>query len=254
MDITIAIVAAVSGYLFGAISFARVIKRLVAPDHDISKVVMEVPGSDTRLESNVISASTIRMHLGPRYGCAVSILDMLKAAVPALVFRLWQPDYPYYLIAATFAVIGHNWPIYYRFVGGRGLSPVLGGMFVVDWLGVLVTNLIGFVIGTPIKNSLIVFGAGIVLMIPWTWIRTGDPAQVLYMVVMNILFWAAMIPELKEYARLIREGRLEEFRDTEMIRIVGRRGDETVENMTVATLWRDLKARFKRDSSTTTPN
>ncbi len=253
MDIIIAIIAAVVGYLLGAISFARVIARIVAPDHDISKVVMEVPGTDTRIESNVISASTVRMHIGPRYGCAVSILDMLKAAVPALIFRVWQPDFPYYMIAATFAVVGHNWPVYYRFIGGRGLSSILGGMLVVDWLGVLVTNLIGFAIGTPIKNSLIVFGAGIVLMIPWSWIRTGDPAQVLFMVLMNILFWGAMIPELREYARLAREGRLDEFRDTEMIRIIGRRGEETVENMTVGTLWRDLRARFKREDTSSPP-
>ncbi len=253
MDMTAVIIAAIVGYLSGSISFARVITRIVAPGHDINKLILEAPDSDTKIEINVVSASTVRMHLGPRYGCTVSILDMAKAAVPALIFRVWQPDFPYYMIAATFAVVGHNWPIYHRFVGGRGLSPILGGMLLVDWLGVLVTNLVGLAIGAPLKNPLIVFGGGILLMIPWSWLRSADQYQLLYMVLTNILFWGAMIPELREFARLRREGRLEEFRDSEFLRVFGRGGEETIANTMVGRLIQKLRKRFKREDASSTP-
>lgn len=244
MDLTLALIAAITGYLCGSISFARVITRIVAPGHDISRLVIEVPETDTVIESNAISATAVRMHLGARYGCMVSILDMLKAAVPALVFKLWLPQTPYYLLAAGFAVVGHNWPVFHRFVGGRGLSPILGGMFVMDWLGVLLSNLVGFLVGTPLKNALVTSSLGIVLMVPWVWFRTGDPAQLLYVVLVNLAYWWAFVPELREYARLRREGRLEEFRDSDYIRVVGRHGDETVDNVTTQWLFRRLLERL----------
>jgi glycerol-3-phosphate acyltransferase PlsY len=85
----------------------------------------------------------VRLQLGARYGCLVSILDMIKAAVPAFIFKLLYPEMPYYLITAGMATVGHIWPVVHRFKGGRGLSCIIGGMLIVDWVGVLITNLIG---------------------------------------------------------------------------------------------------------------
>ena len=174
---------------------------------------------------------------------------MLKAAIPALIFKLWQPETPYYLITAAMSAVGHNWPIYYRFKGGRGLSPILGGMLVVDWIGVLATNLAGTVLGLPFKNLLITTGSGIVLMIPWIWFRHQDWAQLIYVTSMNVLFWASMIPELREYARLRREGKLEELLDSEQVRVVGRVDGEIVSQLTLSQVRSKIVALFKRVKS-----
>ena len=135
MDLLIALLAAIIGYLVGSISFARLVSRQFAPQQDISKIVVEGVDGEGRFESDAVSATSVRLHLGPAYGCLAGILDILKAAIPALVFKLWMPDTPYYLLAAGMAVVGHNWPVYYRFHGGRGISPSMGGMLVVDWPG-----------------------------------------------------------------------------------------------------------------------
>lgn len=227
------LLAAIVGYLLGSISFARLVTRTFAPDQDISRLQLEVPDSDVRFESEAISATTVRLHLGARYGCLTSILDMLKAAVPALAFKLWQPESPAYLVAAAMSTVGHNWPIYYRFKGGRGMSPILGGMLVVDWLGVMVTQIVGFLIGWPLKQTILAIGGGIALMAPWVWFRHHDWAELVYVIAMNVLFWGAMAPELREYFRLKREGRLEEFSAAAQIRVVGRRGGETVDRLRV---------------------
>jgi hypothetical protein len=49
---------------------------------------------------------------------------------------------------------------------------------------------------------------GLMLMIPWIWFRTHDVVQLAYVLVASALFWVAMIPELREYFRLRREGLL----------------------------------------------
>jgi glycerol-3-phosphate acyltransferase PlsY len=146
--------------------------------------------------------------LGARYGCLVGILDILKGWLPALFFRLWQPDAPYYLIAATLTVVGHSYPLYHGFKGGRGLSTILGGFLAMDWLGVLVTNAAGLLLGGLTAQVLVMRWAGLLLMIPWIWFRTYDPARLAYVLVANALFWFAMLPELRQYLRLRREGKL----------------------------------------------
>jgi glycerol-3-phosphate acyltransferase PlsY len=133
---------------------------------------------------------------------------MLKAVVPTLAFKLWQPDAPYYLITATLVIVGHNYPIFHGFKGGRGLATVYGGLLVLDWVGVLVTSIAGMLLGGLLGQVLMMRWAGLLLMIPWIWFRTHDPAKLAYVLIANALFWYAMLPELKQFFRLRREGKL----------------------------------------------
>jgi hypothetical protein len=119
-------------------------------------------------------------------------------------------------------------------------------MLVVDWIGVLATNLAGSVIGLPIKNLLITTGSGIVLMIPWIWFRHQDWAQLVYVISVNVLFWASMIPELRAYVRLRREGKLDELLESEQIRVVGRVDGEIVSQLTLSQVRSKIAALFKR--------
>jgi len=48
------------------------------------------------------------------------VLDMLKITIPTLVFKHVYPDTPYFLITAATGMIGHVWPLYHGFKGGRG--------------------------------------------------------------------------------------------------------------------------------------
>ena len=68
-------------------------------------------------------------------------------ALPTLLFRLWQPDVPYYLVAAAAGLVGHDWPLYHRFKGGRGLSAIYGALLVIDWPGLFITSLLGLTTG-----------------------------------------------------------------------------------------------------------
>ena len=90
MNLLAALLAIVIGYLIGSISFARLVAGRFAPQQDITKIVVEGTDGEGRFESDAVSSTSVRLHLGPRYGCLVGILDILKAAVPALVFKWWH--------------------------------------------------------------------------------------------------------------------------------------------------------------------
>ena len=208
MDPLIAFLAAAVGYLIGSISMARLMVAGLSSGTDVATIEHQIPGSGEVFESGSVSATAVRFQLGDRYGCLAAILDMLKALVPTLAFKLWLPGQPYYLITATMSIVGHNYPLFYGFKGGRGLATIYGGFFVLDWVGVLVTSVAGMLTGALLGQVLMMRWAGLVLMIPWIWFRTHDLAKLTYVLIANALFWSAMLPELRQYYRLRKEGKL----------------------------------------------
>lgn len=199
MSLIAGVIAGLVGYLFGSISSARLVMRLVDPKSQVEDIALQFPGTDIVLESDSVSATAVRMQLGTRYGCLTAILDMMKVAMPTLVARLVWPDDYYYLAVAGLGVAGHAWPIYYRFHGGRGESTILGGLLVADPLGLAATTVLGWVAGWMTGNLLVLRWGFLGLLIPWFWFRTGDIEPVLYGVFINIAYWIAMMPEIKQY-------------------------------------------------------
>lgn len=210
MDPIVVLAAIVVGYLLGAISFARLVAGFAAPETDISSTMMEIPGKDISLEMKSVSATSVMMHTGPKYGCLTSILDMAKVSVPTLAFMLLYPGENYFLITAVAGVAGHNFPIYYKFKGGRGVSPIFGGLLIIDWISIPVTVLVSNILGLALfRNVMIAYTGFTFLLIPWMWFRFQDWAYVAYAVAITLLFYLAMIPELKQYYHLWKAGELE---------------------------------------------
>jgi glycerol-3-phosphate acyltransferase PlsY len=182
--------------------------RAVGTGADVSTIEHPVSGSKEVFQSRSVGATAVRFQFGARYGCLAAIMDMLKAVVPTLAFKVWLPEEPYYLITAAMVIVGHNYPLFYGFKGGRGLAAIYGGFLVLDWFGVLVTSVIGMLLGGLSGQVLMMRWAGLLLMIPWIWYQTQDAAKLAYVLIANALFWYAMLPELKQYVRLRREGQL----------------------------------------------
>jgi glycerol-3-phosphate acyltransferase PlsY len=208
MDISLALTASLVGYLVGSVSFARLISKRVAPGTNISLIRQPIPNTNITFESDSISASTVRINVGTRYGCLTAFLDMLKVALPAFIFRFWLPEFPYFLLSAMAGVVGHDYPLYYRFKGGRGESPIIGGMLSIDPIGLIVTNLLGIGVGWLVGDVLVLRWSFLILLIPWMWLRFNDPLHILYAVVVNIIYWTAMIPELKQFFKILKDGGL----------------------------------------------
>lgn len=109
------LVSLVIGYLIGSISFSYLLTKKIA-------------GIDIRSQGsgNAGATNTLRV-LGPVPAIAVLVLDAAKGLV-AMGIAHWLTDGNplVYAFAGIFAIIGHNWPVYYGFRGGKGIATTLG--------------------------------------------------------------------------------------------------------------------------------
>jgi acyl phosphate:glycerol-3-phosphate acyltransferase len=205
IDWPIAAAAALVGYLVGSISFARLVVRLSGSPVDIGHWEVRLPNGET-FTSDIVSATSVRLALGRRYGCLTSVLDMAKVAVPTLVIRFLAPDEPYYLICAAAAVIGHNFPAWHRFKGGHGESAILGGLLVIDPVALVATTILGFGVGFLFGSILAVRWGGFLLLFPWLWVATGDPWVIAYLVVVLAAYFYASARDFRQYRGMIGRG------------------------------------------------
>jgi glycerol-3-phosphate acyltransferase PlsY len=105
------------GYFFGSIPFSYLIPK--AKGIDIRKV-----GSGNVGGTNVIRA------LGPKFGLLASILDLLKAAIPVyLATKILPFDWQIASVAIV-PVLGHIFPPWLGFKGGKGVGCTIGVLFV----------------------------------------------------------------------------------------------------------------------------
>ena len=155
MNAWIAAAAAIGGYLIGSISFGRLFTALAgrrggAP----AEVSAGIEGSDRRIVLTTVSATSVSVNVGARWGFLTYLFDVLKVFAPVLLLRLFFPGERYFLLAATTGVVGHIWPLWHRFRGGRGVSAIYGGIFAIDWIGVFVAAFGGMFIGMVVLRDL----------------------------------------------------------------------------------------------------
>lgn len=79
--------------------------------------------------SKSAGATNVLRNMGPLFGILTFLGDVLKVAVACWI-GLAILGMPGGMTAGFFAVIGHNWPIFYRFRGGKGVAGSLGAMLV----------------------------------------------------------------------------------------------------------------------------
>ena len=119
MNPWIALLAALVGYLLGAVSFTRMVGSFLLPGEDVGNAEIPIKGSDKKFPFRSFGATSIRAKAGAKYGCLTSVLDMMKVTLPTLAFKTIYPEGDYFLVSAAAGVAGHNFPVYYRFKGGE---------------------------------------------------------------------------------------------------------------------------------------
>jgi acyl phosphate:glycerol-3-phosphate acyltransferase len=199
MNIFILLLVLLGSYLLGSISFARVITKIWS-GKDVTEFEVPLQGEEESNKVISVGANAVSSELGTMAGMLVSVLDIMKITVLVILVRRFFPDNTWlHVLAAVGGMVGHNWPIYYRFHGGAGYSTIVGAMLVFDPLAVLVTPLIGVFLGVVVfHNYLIATVSWMWLLIPWLWLRrSGQIEYIFYAFAVNIIFWLAMIPEVK---------------------------------------------------------
>ena len=90
---------------------------------------------------NMGGANVIR-EVGKWEGVLTLILDMGKGAASVYIAQLMGVSLPWVLAAGFAAMLGHNYPVYIGFRGGKGVATVMGVFFVLSPLAMGITTLI----------------------------------------------------------------------------------------------------------------
>jgi len=115
----------IAGYLLGSIPAAYVVGRIV------KKIDLRQYGSGT------VSSSMVWEHVGHWAVIPVALFDVFKASVPVWLAIQFNLGEIVALMIGICVVAGHNWPIFLKFQGGRGLSPMIGILLVLFPPGVV---------------------------------------------------------------------------------------------------------------------
>jgi acyl phosphate:glycerol-3-phosphate acyltransferase len=126
LPVLTSVIAVVLGYLAGSLSFAVIVSRAMGLQ-DPRTFGSKNPGATNVLRSGSKAAAAVTL-----------LLDGLKGFVPVLLVKLFGK--PYGLEDSTMALVGlaaflgHLFPVFFRFKGGKGVATFIGVVFGIHWL------------------------------------------------------------------------------------------------------------------------
>lgn len=172
MDVTRFAAAVVIGYLLGAIPTGLIVGRLAK-------------GVDLReFGSGKTGATNALRTLGPRPAALVTLGDLLKGLVAVLIAHQLTHSLEGESLAGVAAVVGHNWPIYAGFRGGRGVVVSLGVFWLLCWPAALISSAIGMPIIAVSRfvslGVLVGAGVGLAATIPFVAVWHYSPWVLAY--------------------------------------------------------------------------
>jgi len=126
-------------YLFGSIPFGLLLTKIF-----LKKDIREI-GSGNIGATNVLRAGNKIL------GYSTLVLDILKAVLPILYIKFFMNDYLY--ISALSIFIGHVFPVWLKFKGGKGVASYLGILCCLDIFTALIFGIVWISIFVFFKYS-----------------------------------------------------------------------------------------------------
>jgi glycerol-3-phosphate acyltransferase PlsY len=125
MDILYALLATLAAYLLGSLAFAVLVSRAMGLA-DPRTFGSKNPGATNVLRSGSKAAALVTL-----------LLDALKGVLPVLAVRAWGAPLGLgegtVALVALAAFLGHLYPVFFRFEGGKGVATFIGAVFAVHW-------------------------------------------------------------------------------------------------------------------------
>ena len=182
------IIAVVLGYLLGSIPSAYIVTRL-AKGEDVR-----------RLGGGNVGGLNVYREVGLLPAAVVAIVDLGKgAAAVAIAYWLLDVSLPFVLAAALAAVVGHNWMLFLKFSGGKGMGPAIGGLFVLlplygYSLGLAFFFAVVFILFIITRNVAMSMGVGLLSLPFISWLGMKSTPFIIYSVILGLIILAKFIP------------------------------------------------------------
>jgi acyl phosphate:glycerol-3-phosphate acyltransferase len=120
------ILATLAAYLIGSLSFAVLVSRAMGLS-DPRTYGSKNPGATNVLRSGSKPAAIITL-----------VLDALKGFIPVIAVKVWGPDWGLedgtLALVAMAAFLGHLFPVFFKFKGGKGVATAVGIVLGVHWI------------------------------------------------------------------------------------------------------------------------
>lgn len=148
MKIFFCVLSAITAYLVGGINPAILLSKAIY-HKDIRTLGSHNPGF-----------TNFKRVFGGRYAWYVFALDILKSVVPCLIFGLiFKNEFDMYQFGVSFTglftMIGHAYPVWYRFKGGKAFLAGAGAIWLIDYrAGLIATCIMMLVLFTTHYMSL----------------------------------------------------------------------------------------------------
>jgi glycerol-3-phosphate acyltransferase PlsY len=166
-----------AAYLLGSISSAVIVGRLLGT-------------ADPRTQGSGNPGATNMLRIGGKKAGAITLIgDMLKGLIAVLVARAIGMGADVQALAAGAAFLGHLYPIFFGFKGGKGVATALGALLGLQWgVGLLV-------IGTWLAMAALFRYSSLAALIAaaaapfYMWWLKPEPAVIAAAVVMGVLLY-----------------------------------------------------------------
>lgn len=172
-----AIIAATAAYLAGSVSAAILICRL-----------MNLP--DPRESGSGNPGATNVLRVGGKLPAALTLIgDALKGLLPVAIAGLIIPHPPTVALVAFAAFLGHLYPVFFDFRGGKGVATALGGLFGLSMQVGLLASVTWLVMCLAFRMSSL---AAIVtfIVVPFLLLTSGHTAfTIVYVVIAGLLIY-----------------------------------------------------------------
>lgn len=160
MDLSTTIAAAIAAYLVGSIPTSYLIGRWVG-------------GVDIRQHgSGNLGASNLTAQVGAKWAAPVVVFDVFaKGSLPVFFVSSQNLDLGVSTEAtvAIASILGHNWSIFTKFQGGRGMATLLGAILALNFPLLVVYGSVPAlgVLFTPWKDSAVWWIIAVIMMPVW---------------------------------------------------------------------------------------
>lgn len=125
-DILFPLLAALAAYLIGSLSFAVIVSRVMGLS-DPRSYGSGNPGATNVLRSGNKTAAGLTL-----------VFDALKGAVSVLLVKFYGERFGLgdgtVALVALAAFLGHLWPVFFKFVGGKGVATAAGAILALNWM------------------------------------------------------------------------------------------------------------------------
>lgn len=133
---TLGVISIILSYLVGSISFSFLIAKWLK-------------GIDIRQHGsgNAGATNTLRV-IGKGPGVCVLLLDVAKGILAVWLGKWMAEDVSAWfpVLCGIAAIIGHNWPVFFRFKGGKGIATTIGVMATLAFLPSLFAGIIAIIV------------------------------------------------------------------------------------------------------------